>query len=239
MPAKGAWVALRGLRACVRLRSVGGEITKAPTFYIETFGCQMNVHDSEKVAGSLLARGYHPAASSDDADLVVLNTCAIRDKAEHKVFSRIGLEVAQAGRKKLAVIGCMAQLEGEKIFAATPFVSLVAGSASYRRLPELLVRLESGETRVTGLDYDDETFETELTRRGNPFRGYITIIEGCDKSCAYCVVPFTRGPERSRTADSVLAEARQLAQRGFTEIQLLGQNINSYRDPSPAGWDSC
>jgi len=210
-------------------------MTKAPTFYIETFGCQMNVHDSEKVAGSLLARGYHAAASSDEADLVVLNTCAIRDKAEQKVFSRLGhfKADAQAGRKKLAVIGCMAQLEGEKIFAATPFVSLVAGSASYRRLPELLVRLESGETRVTGLDYDDETFETEFTRRGSPFRGYITIIEGCDKRCAFCVVPVTRGPERSRTSESVLAEARRLADAGYTEIQLLGQTVNSYRDPGP------
>src|SRR5512145_3364041 len=107
---------------------------KGPTFYIETFGCQMNVHDSEKVAGTLLARGYQPAASSDDADLVVLNTCAIRDKAEHKVFSRLGEFKTDAaeGKKKVAVIGCMAQLEGERIFEAAPFVSLVAGSASYR-----------------------------------------------------------------------------------------------------------
>jgi len=127
----------------------------------------------------------------------------------------------------------MAQLEGEQIFAQAPFVSLVCGSASYRQLPDLLVQIEGGQPRVTGLAYDDEAFETEFTRRDNPFRAYLTIIEGCDKACAYCVVPFTRGPERSRTSDSVLEEARRLAGAGYTEIQLLGQNVNSYRDPSP------
>ena len=114
----------------------------------------------------------------------------------------------------------------------------IAGSASYNRLPELLVQLEAGGRRVTGLSLDTrETFDTPLTRRDNPHRAYITIIEGCDKSCAYCVVPFTRGPERSRTSESVLREASQLAAAGYTEVQLLGQNVNSYRDPSPAAWD--
>jgi tRNA-2-methylthio-N6-dimethylallyladenosine synthase len=214
---------------------MGAGITKPQTFYIETYGCQMNVHDSEKVAGELLAQGYQPAASSDDADLVLLNTCAIRDKAEHKVYSRLGAfkAAALAGRKKVAVLGCLAQLEGEKIFARVPYVSLVCGSASYRKLPELLGQLETGAGRATGLAYDDEAFETEFTRRDNPFRAYLTIIEGCDKTCAYCVVPITRGPERSRTSASVLAEAQRLAAAGYTEIQLLGQNVNSYRDPSP------
>ena len=140
------------------------------TFYLETFGCQMNVHDSEKVIGTLEQQGY-------------------------------------------------TQVE-------TPYVSLVSGSASYRRLPEMLVQIEQGATRVTGLDdrQTDETFETEFTARSNPHRGYITIIEGCDKFCAYCVVPYTRGKERSRKSDSVLTEARRMADAGFTEIQLLGQN---------------
>jgi tRNA-2-methylthio-N6-dimethylallyladenosine synthase len=112
------------------------------------------------------------------------------------------------------------------------------GSASYTKLPELVARLEAGEKRVTGLSLDTtETFDTEFTARDNPYRAYITIIEGCDKHCAYCVVPFTRGPERSRTSASVLAEVRELAGSGYTEIQLLGQNVNSYRDPSPTGWD--
>ncbi len=132
------------------------------------------------------------------------------------------------------MLGCVAQQEGEKIFEKAPHVSLVCGSASYNQLPQMLVQLESGNRRVTGLSLDTEdTFETPFARRDNPHRAYITIIEGCDKSCAYCVVPFTRGPERSRTSVSVLAEARQLAADGYTEIQLLGQNVNSYRDPSP------
>ncbi len=209
--------------------------TQQKTFYIETFGCQMNVHDTEKVAGLLLEQGYQPADSADDADMVFLNTCAIRDKATHKVFSRLGNLKADAvaGKKTIGLLGCMAQLEGEKIFKATPFVSLVAGSASYNRLPEMLVQLEAGQQRVTGLEYDDDVFETELTRRSSKYRGYITIIEGCNKSCAYCVVPFTRGPERSRASESVLEEAGKLLGQGYTEIQLLGQNVNSYRDPSP------
>jgi tRNA-2-methylthio-N6-dimethylallyladenosine synthase len=142
---------------------------------------------------------------------------------------------ARAKGQVFGVLGCVGQQEGEKIFEAAPHVSLVVGSASYSRLPELLAQLERGERRVTGLSRDtDLTFETEFTQRGNLFRAYITIIEGCDKHCAYCVVPFTRGPERSRTSASVLAEARRLADAGYTEIQLLGQNVNSYRDPSPA-----
>jgi tRNA-2-methylthio-N6-dimethylallyladenosine synthase len=128
----------------------------------------------------------------------------------------------------------VAQQEGEKIFERAPWVSLVCGSASYRKLPGLLDELEAGNRRVTGLDTDtDETFETEVTRRDNPLRAYLTIIEGCDKACSYCVVPFTRGPERSRTSESVLREVRQLADAGYTEVQLLGQTVNSYQDPSP------
>ncbi len=208
------------------------------TFYIETFGCQMNAHDSEKVVGTLLAQGYAQVATPDEAELVFYNTCSIRDKAEQKVFNRLDNFKKDGKGKTFAVLGCVAQQEGEKIFEKAPHVSLVCGSASYTKLPELLVQLESGNRRVTGLSLDtDLTFETPLTRRDNPHRAYITIIEGCDKSCAYCVVPFTRGPERSRTGASVIAEASGIARAGYTEIQLLGQNVNSYRDPSPSGWD--
>jgi tRNA-2-methylthio-N6-dimethylallyladenosine synthase len=208
------------------------------TFYIETFGCQMNVHDSEKVVGTLLAQGYTRVATPDEAGLVLYNTCSIRDKAEQKVFSRLQNLKRSAGRDKVfGVLGCVAQQEGERIFDRAPHVSLVCGSASYPRFGEMLVQLEAGNRHVTGLGLDaGETFDTPFTRRDNPHRAYITIIEGCDKSCAYCVVPFTRGPERSRTSESVMAEARGLAGQGYTEIQLLGQNVNSYRDPSPAGW---
>jgi tRNA-2-methylthio-N6-dimethylallyladenosine synthase len=169
-----------------------------------------------------------------DADLILYNTCSIRDKAEQKVFNRLNdyKKLHKAG-KRFGVLGCVAQQEGEKIFERAPYVSLVSGSASYRKLPEMLARLEAGETRITGLDdrQTDETFETEFTARQNPYRGYITIIEGCDKFCSYCVVPYTRGKERSRSGTSVLAEARRIADLGYTEIQLLGQNVNSYRDP--------
>ena len=209
------------------------------TFYIETFGCQMNAHDSEKVVGTLLNQGYSQVATPEEAELVFYNTCSIRDKAEQKVFSRLQQFKRESGKgKTFAVLGCVAQQEGERIFEKAPHVSLVCGSASYNQLPQMLVQLESGNRRVTGLSLDTEdTFDTPFTRRDNPHRAYITIIEGCDKSCAYCVVPFTRGPERSRTSASVLHEAAGLAQAGYTEIQLLGQNVNSYRDPSPAGWD--
>src|SRR5215472_15288156 len=204
------------------------------TFYIETFGCQMNAHDSEKVIGTLQHQGYTQVETEEEADLILYNTCSIRDKAEQKVFHRLNdyKKLYKEG-KRFGVLGCVAQQEGEKIFDRAPYVSLVSGSASYRKLPEMLSRLEAGETRITGLDdrQTDETFETEFTARQNPYRGYITIIEGCDKFCAYCVVPYTRGKERSRTSTSVLAEARRIADAGYTEIQLLGQNVNSYRDP--------
>ena len=276
------------------------------TFSLETFGCQMNVHDSEKVVGTLVQEGYRQVETVEQADLILYNTCSIRDKAEQKVFHRLAdYKKLQAEGKQFGVLGCVAQQEGEKIFERAPHVSLVCGSASYRKLPEMLVQLEgkseesdsqvsqmqrdpsasSGQAlghpgqvdpegkslgssafgsidshpaktaqsgapsikstrdsglatrdslvRITGLDdrQTDKCFETEFTSRLNPHRGYITIIEGCDKFCAYCVVPFTRGKERSRTSQSVLNEARQMADLGYTEIQLLGQNVNSYRDP--------
>src|SRR5437588_3916183 len=195
----------------------------------------MNVHDSEKVIGTLLNQGYRQVETVEQADLVFYNTCSIRDKAEQKVFHRLNdYKKLQAQGKKFAVIGCVAQQEGEKIFERAPHVSLVAGSASYRNLDKMLVQIEAGDKRVTGLDdrQTDQTFETPFTARSNPHRGYITIIEGCDKFCAFCVVPYTRGKERSRTSDSVLAEAHRMADSGYTDIQLLGQNVNSYRDPS-------
>jgi tRNA-2-methylthio-N6-dimethylallyladenosine synthase len=205
------------------------------TFYIETFGCQMNAHDSEKVIGTLERQGYTQVEEEESADLLVYNTCSIRDKAEQKVFNRLNdYKKLHKQGKRFAVIGCVAQQEGERIFERAPHVSLVAGSASYRKLPEMIARLEAGESRITGLDdrQTDETFETEFTSRQNPYRGYITIIEGCDKFCAYCVVPYTRGKERSRASESVLEEARRIADLGYSEIQLLGQNVNSYRDPT-------
>jgi tRNA-2-methylthio-N6-dimethylallyladenosine synthase len=194
----------------------------------------MNAHDSEKVIGTLRQQGYRQVEAEEDAGLILYNTCSIRDKAEQKVFNRLNdYKKLHKEGKRFAVLGCVAQQEGEKIFDRAPYVSLVSGSASYRKLPEMLSRLEAGESRITGLDdrQTDQTFETEFTARQNPYRAYITIIEGCDKFCSYCVVPYTRGKERSRTSSSVLTEARRIADLGYTEIQLLGQNVNSYRDP--------
>ena len=214
-----------------------GYAAEGKPFYIETFGCQMNVHDSEKVAGVLMARGYRPVSTPDDAEFIFYNTCSIREKAAQKVFSRLGTfrKNREGNRKVFGVLGCVAQQEAENIFERAPHVSLVCGSASYPRLPDLLAELETGHRRVTGLDLETEDcFETEMTRRDNRYRAYITIIEGCDKACSYCVVPGTRGPERSRPSDKILAESTRLAGEGFTEIQLLGQTVNSYCDPSPA-----
>ncbi len=212
-------------------------MANSPTkkYYLETFGCQMNFHDSEKVAGSLVAEGYTPVEAMEQADLILFNTCSIRDKAAQKVFHRLAnFKALQRQGKRFGVLGCVAQHEGEEIFKKAPHVSLVVGSASYVRLPELLRELESGNDRVTGLGAaSDETFDTEFTRRDNPHRAYLTLIEGCDKHCAYCVVPFTRGRERSKPSTAVLAQAQQLAAAGYTEVQLLGQNVNSYRDPTP------
>src|SRR5437879_1948550 len=204
------------------------------TFFLETFGCQMNDHDSEKVAGLLLSRGYQQVETPEAASLILYNTCSIREKAAQKVFSRLGeYREKQSQGKVIGVLGCVAQQEGEDIFKRAPWVSLVCGSSSYSKLPEMLARLEAGNQRVTGLDTDtDETFETPVTRRDNPWRAYLTIIEGCDKACSYCVVPFTRGPERSRASDSILKEVRQLAELGYSEVQLLGQTVNSYADPT-------
>ncbi len=207
------------------------------TYYLETFGCQMNVHDSEKVRGTLSARGYTQVRAPEDAGLVLYNTCSIRDKAEQKVFARLAGSKRRAKGRRFGVLGCVAQHNGENIFELAPHVNLVCGSASYSELPLLLERLESGEERVTGLSLDtDDTFDQPHAERDNPYSAFLTIIEGCDKNCAYCVVPFTRGPERSRSAESVMAEARRIAAQGTGEIMLLGQTVNSYRDPSPAGW---
>jgi tRNA-2-methylthio-N6-dimethylallyladenosine synthase len=233
---KGWGDIIRRVMSDFQILDASGETVAAAhpkTFYLETFGCQMNVHDSEKVIGTLTQQGYQQVQTEEAADLILYNTCSIRDKAEQKVFNRLNdYKKLTAQGKRFGVLGCVAQQEGEKIFERAPYVSLVSGSASYRKLPEMLVRLELGEKRITGLDdrQTDETFETEFTARTNRHRGYITIIEGCDKFCAYCVVPYTRGKERSRTSTSVLAEAQRMADSGYTEIQLLGQNVNSYRD---------
>ncbi len=207
-------------------------------FYIETFGCQMNVHDSEKVAGTLISLGYSPVESPEEADLVLYNTCSIRDKAERKVYHRLEQFKRHSNGRVIGVLGCVAQQEGLRIFEKAPQVSMICGSASYRQLPALLAQLEEGNCQVSGLSLTTEgTFEAPYARRDSPHRAFVTIMEGCDKSCAYCVVPFTRGKERSRSSRSILEEAQRLAESGCTEIQLLGQNVSSYHDPQAPSID--
>lgn len=206
--------------------------TPKKKFYIETFGCAMNVHDSEKVAGTLTRMGYEPTDSIEEAGLVLFNTCSIREKASEKVFSRLGALKKSSPEKKVGVLGCVAQQEGAKFFKRASNVHLVVGSASYNNLARLVQELEAGSDRVIDITQDDDhCFETEGTERRNPYRAYLTIIEGCNNICSFCVVPFTRGPERSRPSERVVEEVRRLTDQGYSEIQLLGQNVNSYLDP--------
>ena len=206
------------------------------TFYLETFGCQMNAHDSEKVVGTLISEGYRQVQTVEEAGLGSLQH--LLHPRQSRTESLPPPERLQEAAKRRQEVrsprAAWRSRKAKKYFERAPYVSLVCGSASYQKLPQMLVQIEAGNSRVTGLDdrETDECFETEFTARTNPYRGYITIIEGCDKFCAYCVVPFTRGKERSRTSDSVLAEARQMADLGYTEIQLLGQIVNSYKDPT-------
>jgi tRNA-2-methylthio-N6-dimethylallyladenosine synthase len=209
-------------------------------FFIETFGCQMNELDSQKVAGLLSDRGMIPVPALDDAEVILLNTCAIRDKAIQKVYSRLGeLKKRKDKRPELVigVIGCGAQMEGAGFVRKTSVVDLVTGPQKIYAVPAMLERVFSEGIAV--VDTDDEASpqpaEIENVLRENKIRAYVTIMEGCDQSCTFCVVPFTRGRAKHRPSDRIIAEVRSLVARGYGEIVLLGQNVNSYHDPSPAG----
>jgi tRNA-2-methylthio-N6-dimethylallyladenosine synthase len=205
-------------------------------YLIETFGCQMNFHDSERMAGLLEAAGYEPASEPADADVIVLNTCSVREKAEDKVLSRIGelrCEQRPEGESPvIAVAGCMAQQEGAGFFRRARSVDVVVGTMAERRLP-LLVD-EALRTRARQIDvnpYDDVSFPLGMVRRMDPVKAYVTIIEGCNDHCAFCVVPHTRGHERMRPRSEILAEVQEAVQSGRTEIHLLGQIVNHYQAP--------
>ncbi len=203
--------------------------------YIETHGCQMNVHDSEKAAFSLKSAGYEQTPDPMEADLVMLNTCMVREKPEQKVFRRIaGIKHDQKRMNgKIAdfgVMGCVAQAEAERIFDRSSDVKIVIGTQSIGKLPALLMQLEKGFDRVIDVDLtrDADFFDLDVSARKTKHVAFVTITEGCNKFCSYCIVPFTRGRERSRTAASILSEAQSLVNQGFKEIHLLGQNVNSY-----------
>lgn len=214
--------------------------------FIKTFGCQMNVYDSDRMAEALAPMGYAQSETMDDADLVILNTCHIREKAAEKVYSELGRvraarerrREAGAGDTLIAVAGCVAQAEGQEIIRRAPAVDIVVGAQSYHRLPELLNRARSGE-KIVETEFPEEDKFANLPRRAATRRpsAFLTIQEGCDKFCTFCVVPYTRGAEFSRPVDAVLAEARRLAGFGVREVTLLGQNVNAYHGQGPDGKD--
>ena len=226
--------------------------------YIKTYGCQMNVYDSERMTDSLVSLGYDPVTTPDDVDMVILNTCHIREKATEKVFSELGRirkekEARAKGGKPLliAVAGCVAQAEGEEIVKRAPYVDLVFGPQTYHRLPELVRAAEekaadhratSGGRGTRGAGVVDTDFPAESKfdhlpeeRHSNDAAAFLSIQEGCDKFCSFCVVPYTRGAEFSRPADQVIAEARRLVAAGTSELTLLGQNVNAYHGEANGG----
>ena len=201
--------------------------------HIETHGCQMNVADTERAATKLRAEGFDLSDSPETADVVLLNTCSIREKAEQKVFHRVAeIRRGRGTRQPLfGVMGCVAQLEGDSIFNVSPSVRLVAGTGAIDRLPGLLERLSEGGGRLVDIEgrQDEEAYDISPAERHSEHVAFVPIIEGCNKFCTYCIVPFSRGRERSRPAEEIVGEVRRLISDGYKEVQLIGQNVNSYR----------
>jgi len=209
--------------------------------FIKTYGCQMNVYDSERMADVLAPIGYAPIDAPDEADLVILNTCHIREKAAEKVYSELG-RIRQHKEKnkpdmKVAVAGCVAQAEGEEIMRRAPVVDMVLGPQTYHKLPEMIAKVHRGTGDVLETEFDTlEKFDQlPETRQAKGFSSFLTIQEGCDKFCTFCVVPYTRGAEVSRPVSQIVAEARNLASQGVREITLIGQNVDAYHAAAPDG----
>ncbi len=222
-----------------RGRAEGGasqRLIMARNFLIETFGCQMNDLDSEKIAGNLKHGGLQPVGDASRADVILLNTCSVREKAVQKVYARLG-EIRKEARRNpdliVGVVGCMAQLEGTRILERAPFVRILAGPQKAIVLPGLVEQAAARSEPVVDLRMNDdpEPIETLHVLRQNPWRAGVTISEGCDRLCSFCVVPFTRGKERNRPAAAIMSEVETLVDQGYVEVVLLGQTVNSYRDP--------
>jgi tRNA-2-methylthio-N6-dimethylallyladenosine synthase len=206
----------------------------ARKYFIETFGCQMNVHDSERLSGLLDQAGYEAAAAADEADLVVINTCSVRERAEERLYTELGMVPANSSGKRpiVAVTGCVAQQEGSALLKRGRRVDLVVGTQALSRLPEMVDRLaEERPERVDVNPYDNVSFPLGVARRSDPVKASVTIIEGCNDFCAFCVVPFTRGHERMRPAAEIVEEVRLAAADGHREIHLIGQIVNHYIAP--------
>ena len=215
----------------------------ARKYLIETFGCQMNVHDSERMAGLLEQAGFEATEDATEADVVVINTCSVRERAEGQLYTRLGelrqIAAEQGHNPIVAVAGCVAQQEGETILRRAPGVTdVIVGTQALRRLPMLVDAAQA--TRVPAIDlnpYDDVTWPLGVTRRGDRTKAYVTIIEGCNEFCSFCVVPYTRGHERMRPKADILAEVREAAASGRKEVQLLGQIVNHYEAPDEPACD--
>ncbi len=214
------------------------------TYHVETYGCQMNVHDGERMAGLLEAAGYEHVPVAEEADVVVINTCSVRERAEEKLFTRLGeLRVAaeaQQRRPVVAVAGCVAQQEGPNILRRSKLVDVIVGTQAVKQLPVLVERAATARAATPLVDvnpYDDVSFPLGITRRDDPVKAYVTIIEGCNDFCAFCVVPYTRGHERMRPLAEILDEVRQAVATGRPEIHLLGQIVNHYQAPDQPACD--
>ncbi len=213
-------------------------LTEAPTYHIRTFGCQMNVHDSERMAGILAESGYRSTDDPEKASLIIVNTCTVRDKADNKALSDLGrlrLLKKGEGEKILAVTGCMAEREQERLHRMMPEIDLVAGPAQVRNLLPMIDRLRTEKRFQLGRDFDLPEMTTPPAVRPPGVTALVTVQEGCDKACSYCVVPRTRGPERSRPIGAIISEVRTLVQEGYREVTLLGQNVNGYGKNAPEG----
>jgi tRNA-2-methylthio-N6-dimethylallyladenosine synthase len=204
-------------------------------YFIETWGCQMNHHDSEHLEGELLEHGLQRASGADRADLVLLNTCSVREKPVQKIISRIGSLARRSPAPSIGVCGCVAQQEGDELMKRSPAVAFVLGPGQIGRVGEALSRVEQGERPVlTGFDVAGEHDHRSIFRKSST-RGMVTVVEGCNQYCSFCVVPYTRGRERSRPLGEVVDEVRRLADDGLREVELLGQTINAYRCPRGEG----
>jgi tRNA-2-methylthio-N6-dimethylallyladenosine synthase len=207
--------------------------------YIETLGCQMNVADTERAATRLREAGYELTESSESAEVVIFNTCSVRARAAQKVFTRIG-EVRKTRRGNdpvIGVMGCVAQLEGESLFDHSPAINLVAGTRATDRLPGLIANALEGQPKVLDLGEraEGESWNVSSVERHSPYVAFVPIIEGCNKFCSYCIVPFSRGREKSRVAEEIVEDVRRLRQEGYREVHLIGQNVNSYRPKTDVG----